>query len=1167
MVEPTLPLLSDRDLLFARIALEARLIDRARLAEVRAACLGGGPTTLPDLLIARGWLSRAECEQVERHLERRLREHGGDVRACLTGFADVPGDSPLQDTAADASVAGLPLPPLVATSSAPPEAGPSAPVPIPEQRYERVHLHGSGGVGRVWLARDAALDREVALKELRPDRANNPQLASRFVNEARVTGRLEHPGIVPIYELARHPETGQPFYTMRFIKGRTLTEAVEDYHSRRKAGRAGPLDLQALLGAFLAVCNAIAYAHARGVVHRDLKGLNVVLGEFGEVVVLDWGLAKQLRIEAEARADGSASNPQSAVRNPQSDQTLPGQIVGTPAYMAPEQAEGRVDLIGCHTDVYGLGAMLFEILTGRPPHVGEHPLQLLESILNKPSPRARALEPSVPPALDAVCARAMSRRPEDRYARASDLADDVRRFLADEPVTAWREPWRVRARRWVGRHRTLVTAAAAAVLVAVVLLGGATALLTHANERERQARDLADRNAREARQQSERARQRFGQALDAVELMLTRVSEDQERLRDEPRMELVRRKLLQDALTFYQRFLAEESADPRVRWETGRAHLRVGKIQAALGEKAAAVEHYGRAAALLRPLAEAYPEVPEYRRDLAECHLSASYCQRNQPRLAEQDVLQAVALQERLAEQYPHERAYRQELARSYNELVILWSDHRNQPRKAVGPSEKALALRRQLVRQAPGTPDYEAELSQSLHNAGWLLQQSDKRGEAANYYQEAAALRELLVFDHPDNPQYRQFLGRTLRNLGSLWRQAGRHQDAVGILGRVLDIRQQLTDDFPHVLKYREELAQSHFNLGYALQQARSLAEAEEAYRRALQLWTRLASERPERGGYRAEVGQLHHNLGLLYASANRPKDALAAYREALAVRALLVRDEPDSAVHRRGLAWSHHNSGLVLVKMEQLPEAEQAERTALKIRREVVNSKNSVLQDRINLAASLLQLGEVLEQRKQGKSALSEYNEAVTSLTELRKAKPASRNIQKILAQGLGRRGRLLLSLDQPGQALADAQRAAELGEGIDWLLALGIRGQAVQRLAEQALERARGGEYQPAMDLVNKLAGEKGEPRVLWVKLARTAACSSAAVRKDEKLAAGERDKRAQRYGDRAVELLTRAQAAGHFADTVNRQSLQTDADFAPLRNHPGFRALLRKVEAEK
>src|SRR5262249_18131838 len=194
--------------------------------------------------------------------------------------------------------------------------------------------------------RDATLGRDVALKALRPERAHQDEIRARFVQEARITGYLEHPGIVPVYDLVRHPETGQPFYTMRFIKGQTLGEACRDYHDKRKAGQAGPLDQITLLNAFVAVCHAVAYAHSRGAVHRAVKGRNVVLGDFGEVIVLDWGLAKTLG--APHGLGATATQPPlddwlgGSLSPSGRGETAEGTIVGTPGYLAPEQAEGRL---------------------------------------------------------------------------------------------------------------------------------------------------------------------------------------------------------------------------------------------------------------------------------------------------------------------------------------------------------------------------------------------------------------------------------------------------------------------------------------------------------------------------------------------------------------------------------------------------------------------------------------------------------------------------------------------------------------------------------------------------------------------------------------------------------------------------------------------------------
>ncbi len=211
------------------------------------------------------------------------------------------------------------------------DSGESAGEGDTRRRYARQRLHATGGFGQVWEARDSQLARPVALKELRPEHEGTPAARVRFLEEARITGQLEHPGIVPVYELIEDSDEA-PYYTMRMVRGRTLSEAVRAFHAQtRQAGRPDRVALQGLLQAFVSVCNTLAYAHARGVVHRDLKGANVVLGPYGEVVVLDWGIARILGIGD----DGMAEQP---VAGAGLEPTQAGMVKGTLSHMAPEQA-------------------------------------------------------------------------------------------------------------------------------------------------------------------------------------------------------------------------------------------------------------------------------------------------------------------------------------------------------------------------------------------------------------------------------------------------------------------------------------------------------------------------------------------------------------------------------------------------------------------------------------------------------------------------------------------------------------------------------------------------------------------------------------------------------------------------------------------------------------
>lgn len=318
----------------------------------------------------------------------------------------------------------------------------------PESRYAMDRLYAEGGIGQVWRARDKQLHREVALKTLRPELLKHGRVRSRFLQEAQITGQLEHPGIVPVYELVAAPRSGAPFYSMRFVHGRTLVQASRDYHRARRAGAEEPLGLVSLLSAFVAVCNTVAYAHSRGVIHRDLKGENVLLGDFGEVLVLDWGVAKVLGDTDEdgrMRLEGQCLPAEAT-------QTVQGDIVGTPAYMAPEQAEGRLDLIDSRTDIYGLGAILYEILTGQPPFTGSNTVAVLEKLVRDAPTPPRELWPDVPQTLEAACLRALSKAPAERHASATALGleiqtwQEVQRRQAEEEMRRSRERFELAVR-------------------------------------------------------------------------------------------------------------------------------------------------------------------------------------------------------------------------------------------------------------------------------------------------------------------------------------------------------------------------------------------------------------------------------------------------------------------------------------------------------------------------------------------------------------------------------------------------------------------------------------------------------------------------------------------------------------------------------------------------
>jgi tRNA A-37 threonylcarbamoyl transferase component Bud32 len=359
-------------------------------------------------------------------------------------------------------------------------------------------------MGQVSVAVDRDLDRSVALKEIQPRYADEPRCRARFLREARITGRLEHPGIVPVYAVGQGPD-GRPHYAMRFIEGQSLGAAIRHFHDPQRASRDPGerlLELRQLLARFVVVCNTMAYAHNKGVIHRDIKPDNIMLGPYGETLVVDWGLAKELRVEDQTAENAADSNPpQSAISNPQVDgaETGTGLPVGTPVYMSPEQAAGALELVGQASDVYSLGATLYTLLTGERPFTDTLLAEVLEKVRGGIFIHPHQLDKRVPKALDAITRKAMAWSPKERYGSAQELADDVERYLADEPVRAAPDSWAQRVARLARRHKDATWAAAVALVTVAVVAVGALVLVSGARNREAKQyainnlnRDLAD---------------------------------------------------------------------------------------------------------------------------------------------------------------------------------------------------------------------------------------------------------------------------------------------------------------------------------------------------------------------------------------------------------------------------------------------------------------------------------------------------------------------------------------------------------------------------------------------------------------------------------------------------------------------------------------------------
>ncbi len=508
---------NDRNLLFGILALQMDFIGRDALVAAMNAWVLEKSKPLGEILVQQGVLSHADHDLLAPLVEAHIRRHGNDPQQSLAAISSLSGAVDDLRNIADADVqATLDHVSAVrrefsgdSTESYSVGAATSA-----GTRFRILRPHAEGALGKVSVARDEELSREVALKEIKLVRAHDPNSRARFLLEAEVTGGLEHPNIIPVYGLGQYAD-GRPFYVMRFVRGDNLKDAVNRYHhklpssSGRGAGGEGDrsVEFRKLLRRFIDVCNAIEYAHHRGVLHRDLKPGNIMLGKYGETLVVDWGLSK---VMAQPDSPDPSEVPLAPSSASGSNETQMGTALGTPAYMSPEQAAGRLDQLGPASDVYSLGATLYYLLTNRPPFQGDVG-DVLQRVGRGDFAAPRMIDPAIPAALEAICLQAMSLKLADRYSSSRALAEDIERWLADKPVSAHREPLSTRAARWGRKHKTavagsfgLVTAAAVALAVSTVLIKHEQTLTDRARQRADTNAETAEKNAREA--QSERVR-------------------------------------------------------------------------------------------------------------------------------------------------------------------------------------------------------------------------------------------------------------------------------------------------------------------------------------------------------------------------------------------------------------------------------------------------------------------------------------------------------------------------------------------------------------------------------------------------------------------------------------------------------------------------------------
>ncbi len=713
--------------------------------------------------------------------------------------------------------------------------------------YEILGELGRGGTGVVFHARQESLGRDVALKIVLAGAYAGLNERLRLRVEAETAASLKHPNIVPIYEIGEHDKL--PYLALELIEGGSLAQslAIRPMAAHQAAAMAETL------------AQAIDYVHQRGVVHRDLKPANVLLTPDGVPKITDFGLAKWLDLP--------------------SNQTRSGVILGTPGYMAPEQGRGQTSLVGPAADVYALGAILYEMLTGRPPFHASSPQETVQQLLTEdPVPPSR-LQPRVSRDLETICLKCLQKEPGRRYTGAGALALDLRYFLSGRPILARPTPSWERVAKWSRRRPAVAMLIGLGVVATVALF----ALSLAHNARLERERKIASTERDIARKAQERSEADFGLALDAVKRFYTEVSEN--KLLVVPTMDAVRIELLERARDFYERIARERADDFNVKAELARAIWRLAVM---VGGSRSLPEGIG----------------------LME---------------------QAIAIQEQLVHQHPDRPEYRSDLARSFNNLGIM---HRSNSQRALGAEDwkRSLALRDQLVRELPDDFLTRRDLAQSLQNLGnWYREEGGHDDQIEEVYKRALAIQNSLAREAPeaarlrselpltpfvlDPARVRYDLAFTYFNLGGFYLDVGKSAQAAEVLQQANDHLDRLVREQPGRAGYRLLLSKTHYELGRLHQSDGQMTRTAAAWNRSRDLLQVLVAEHPADSNYR-------HNLGLTLRSLSIASDAIGQTAEAEETRRSareseerLIREHPTSSAYYYDAAQIYANCSTMVV------------------------------------------------------------------------------------------------------------------------------------------------------------------------------------------------------------------------------------------------------------
>jgi len=1226
---------SPEEQLFGAIALQLDFVDAGQL---RTAMQSKRVTELDTLLIEQGAMQPRDCEIVQQAVKRHIERHESNTQNSLQSPAIKSTLSMLVDPALTLQQNG----PLDEARTAPGAGQQTSASPT---RYSKISAHAQGGLGQVFVARDTEIGREVALKEIKAGIAHSEELRSRFVLEAEVTGKLEHPGVVPIYGLGAYTD-GRPFYAMRFIRGMSLRTAIEQLHEkddikqqataldpgagaispsqtagdknswksatgRTVAGGFNQPALRRLLSRFVAVCNAIDYAHSKGVLHRDIKPDNIMLGEYGETLVVDWGLAKVL---GETRDDAVFTTQAPDAGD---SQTRAGAIVGTPAYMSPEQASRNNALVSRSSDIYSLGATLYAMLVGHSPLMGSTVDEVLDRVAKGSIPAVRELNRPAPAALEAICLKAMAKDPAARYASCRELAEDIEAYLAGEKVSAWKEPLSVRAGRWVRKNRTWATSAVVGISVLTLASLVGMVLLGNAYSAEKKARELAAQRADDLK--TANGKEAAARALADKRLILGRQAVDQYlvSVTDDPGLtsagfEPLRKRLLDGAGEFYAVFLHDDSDNPAMQFEQAWANLKMAEIDQSTGKLSEASQRFGAAAQAFEKLLKQQPDNNNIRQALGIALQGQAVVLEATGRIVEAEA--TLKRSTPLFKSLTAEPAFAAKAERSLADNINIagnWSFYREQFKKAATAFAAEAVIRRRIVDNSkqPSAEDL-VRLASVFSNTGHLAMEENRYADAMAQYEQGEAIYRDVVQRFPEHVEassYRKRLAESLRENADSRQALGKFDDSLALYEKSASQLRQLVARHPAISEYQQDLAMVLNNAGALHVRLGDNQQGKKSYDAAIQGMNRVILQRPQSVRDRKILAGYLVNAASLYMTMQLPAEANAALQQAAALYRELSEAEPKTDAHRSRLAAVHvelaalhHSTGNPAAGIQEIdkannllkaiaPQSEEAPGAAttagkgyhvlamiyhqqsdfkqaaanydraIEIRRAALKTSSESDDAHVAFAASLASRSRVdVDAATVTASTIERLNEAIQLLAQVRSRQPDAVQPLQFSLTAYG----ILSSAERQLGHLPQAKAALEA--------ALAIAPQERQlgvKLLQLALY-GKTGDSEALLQLAGELAAVPTVNKNPWLlaEVARPFGHAVAVIQNNADLPETKRKQQSAALVARAVALLEQGEKAGGFVTLQNAVEALAGDGFNAIREREEFKAFMKKYESK-